>query len=583
MKLVHKKILSSMLALLLISGCAGTGSSAASSPSAAATLNPSMESPEESAEQKQPESNDVVILYTSDMHCGMMQGFGAVGLMQIRNTLEKNGIKTLLVDNGDAIQGDVIGTLTKGEAITELMNDLHYDVAIPGNHEFDYGMEQFMKITELAEFPYISCNFRKEGELIFEPYIIKEAGGWKIAFVGVTTPMTLSSSNPRSFQDDDGNYIYDFTNDEDGTALIEAIHKSVDAARSEGADYVVLLSHIGNKENMAPYNFQTIIERTAGIDVLLDGHTHDLDQVTLNNKDGKPVIRSACGTKLQAVGYMYIEGDDGKVKCGILSWNNEIALPDILGIENEISEPEAEIYRDLDKVLNRVVAHSDVELTINDPEKTNADGSPRRVVRLQETNLGDLAADAVRDQLETDVGLMNGGGIRDSIAAGDITYGDIIRVMPFTNMVSVSKITGQQLLDMLEWGVRYLPDDSGAFMQVSGLTYEVHAYLPSHCVVDTNGGFGGVDGEYRVKNVKVGGEPLDLKKSYTVGSSDFILKHHGSGFTMLGEEDILHGEVMSDNQMLINYIVDELDGRVGEEYRNPHGNGRISVYYEKPQ
>ena len=141
-------------------------------------------------------NGSVVILYTSDIHCGMNEGFGFEGLQQIRDSYEAKGYTTLLVDDGDAIQGETVGSFTRGEAIIDLMNAVKYDVAIPGNHEFDYGMERFLELTQKAEFPYISCNFNKNGELVFAPYIIKEVEGIKIAFVGVTTPKTITSSTP---------------------------------------------------------------------------------------------------------------------------------------------------------------------------------------------------------------------------------------------------------------------------------------------------------------------------------------------------------------------------------------------------
>ena len=165
---------------------------------------------EEAAETEISETGDIEILFTSDMHCGISQGFGVIGLEQVRETLEKQGIRTILCDDGDAIQGDVVGTLTKGSAIITLMNDLDYDVAIPGNHEFDYGMDNFMELTKQAEYPYISCNFNKKGELVFDPYIIKEVCGKKIAFIGVTTPKTLTSSSPANFIDENGETVYGF-------------------------------------------------------------------------------------------------------------------------------------------------------------------------------------------------------------------------------------------------------------------------------------------------------------------------------------------------------------------------------------
>ena len=533
---------------------------------------------QETAQPETEKTGDIEVLFTSDIHCGLQQGFGAVGLQQIRETLEKKGVVTLLVDNGDAIQGEALGTLTKGKAVVTIMNDLNYDVVIPGNHEFDFGMDTFLELTKKAEHPYISCNFNKGGELLFEPYIIKEAAGKKIAFIGVTTPETLVSSDPKYFKDENGNYIYGFMEGGDGSKFIETIQKNVDEVRSKGADYVVLMAHVGNEESKAPYNFQTIIERTSGIDVILDGHSHDTDQVTMNDKDGNPVIRSAAGTKLQGIGYMRISGEDGSIKCGMYSWNNDVSAADLFGIENEVSAPLQKIYDDLEKTTQIVIAKTDVDLVIYDPMKKKDDGSPVRIVRSQETNLADLAADAILHETGAEIALVNGGSVRSTIKTGDITYGDIMAVMPFSNQICVSVLTGQQIKDMLEWGARALPGENGGFLQAAGMTYEIQADIPSSCVTDTEGQFAGVNGEYRVRNILVGGEPLDLKKTYRVAGNEFMMKSHGDGFAMVGPENVEIDQIKVDNQVLIDYIKDELGGTVGSEYANPYGEGRITIH-----
>ena len=533
---------------------------------------------QETARPETEKTGDIEVLFTSDIHCGLQQGFGAVGLQQIRETLEKKGVVTLLVDNGDAIQGEALGTLTKGKAVVTIMNDLNYDVVIPGNHEFDFGMDTFLELTKKAEHPYISCNFNKGGELLFEPYIIKEAAGKKIAFIGVTTPETLVSSDPKYFKDENGNYIYGFMEGGDGSKFIETIQKNVDEVRSKGADYVVLMAHVGNEESKAPYNFQTIIERTSGIDVILDGHSHDTDQVTMNDKDGNPVIRSAAGTKLQGIGYMRISGEDGSIKCGMYSWNNDVSAADLFGIENEVSAPLQKIYDDLEKTTQIVIAKTDVDLVIYDPMKKKDDGSPVRIVRSQETNLADLAADAILHETGAEIALVNGGSVRSTIKTGDITYGDIMAVMPFSNQICVSVLTGQQIKDMLEWGARALPGENGGFLQAAGMTYEIQADIPSSCVTDTEGQFAGVNGEYRVRNILVGGEPLDLKKTYRVAGNEFMMKSHGDGFAMVGPENVEIDQIKVDNQVLIDYIKDELGGTVGSEYANPYGEGRITIH-----
>ena len=243
---------------------------------------------------------DVVVLFTSDVHCGVDQGFGYVGLMAVKNQFESEGCHVLLVDNGDAIQGESVGLLTQGEAIIHMMNRLGYDIAVPGNHEFDYGVQRFLDLTETADFPYVCCNFNREGKLLFPPYIIREFDGVKLAFVGVTTPKVLFTATPSTFLDENGSLIYGFMQDNNGADLYAAVQSAVDDARAEGADYVILLGHLGNKDYVIPFTYAEVLEHTAGIDAMLDGHSHDADKVVMKNRDGKTVVRQACGTSWTA-------------------------------------------------------------------------------------------------------------------------------------------------------------------------------------------------------------------------------------------------------------------------------------------
>ena len=534
------------------------------------------------AESAQPAlEKDVVVLFTSDVHCGIDQGFGYAGLVAIRSSMEATGNHVLLVDNGDSIQGEPIGTMTTGEALIELMNTVGYDIAVPGNHEFDYGMERFLELTGKASFPYISANFNKNGELVFAPYVIKEFDGVKIAFVGVTTPKTITSSTPKYFQDEEGNFIYGFMQDETGEKLYAAVQSAVDAARAEGAAYVVVLGHLGNEDSCSPWTYADVIANTTGIDALLDGHSHDTDQVEMLNKDGETVLRSACGTKMAGVGCLRI-GKDGKLSTDLFLWNNSVAAPELLGIRNDVYTAVKTAQDALKEKLSEVVARTAVELTINDPVATKDDGSPIRIVRRAETNLGDLCADAYRDQSGAQIAFVNGGGVRVSIKEGDITLNDILKVHPFGNAMCVIEATGVQILDALEWGARAVPSENGGFLQVSGLTYEIHTYIESSAKADENTMFAGVEGEYRVKNVMVGGEPLDPEKTYTLASHNYMLKNGGDGYSMFKGCKLLQDEVMLDNQVLINYITGSLGGVVGEEYAEPYGEGRIVIVEEAP-
>ena len=299
-----KKLLAVLLSLCLLLGCCAAFAEEAAAPALA---------------------KDLVILFTSDVHCGIDQGWGYAGLYAVKESLSADNY-VMLVDDGDAIQGEPIGTMTTGEGVIDIMNAVGYDIAIPGNHEFDYGMDRFLALAEKASFPYISCNFNKEGNLIFQPYIIKEFDGVKIAFVGVTTPMTLRSSTPRYFMNDAGEFIYGFLQDDNGEALYAAVQKSVDDARAEGANYVIVMAHLGNEAECSPWMYSEVIANTTGIDAWLDGHSHDTEQTIEKNKDGADVVRSACGTKLANIGALTIK-KDGAISSQLFSWNSSIAAP----------------------------------------------------------------------------------------------------------------------------------------------------------------------------------------------------------------------------------------------------------------
>lgn len=532
------RILALMLVLIMVLAGCGTGNST-------------------------PAAKDIVILYTNDAHCGIEDGMGYQGLSAAKRALLAAGNKVLLVDNGDAVQGDTIGTLSKGEYIIDIMNKLGYDVATPGNHEFDYGMDQFNKLVEKADFDYISCNFvDKDGNPVLKPYVIKEADGVKIAFVGISTPKTITTSTPTYFQDGNGNYIYSFMQDDTGEKLYAAVQSAVDAARKEGAKYVIAMAHLGIEADCQPWTSSDVIVNTSGIDVVLDGHSHStIAGDIVKNKEGKDVILTSTGTKLANIGCLTITAD-GKLSTALIN-------------DDGMSDTIAEIKSGYEEIVNTVVASTKVELTVNDPV------SGERMVRRQETNLGDLCADAYRAMSGADIAVVNGGGIRVSIPAGDITYGQIIAVHPFGNEMCVVEATGQQILDALEMGARNAPGECGGFLQVSGMSYEIDLNVEPTVEVNADGMFTGVSGEYRVKNVKVGDEPLDLAKTYTLASHNYMLKSAGDGMAMFQGCTLLQDSVMIDNQVLINYIVDVLGGVVGEDYADPYGQGRITVIEKK--
>ena len=506
---------------------------------------------------------DIIVLYVNDVHCGIDDNLGYQDLVTVKNAYERLGHKVILVDNGDAIQGDIVGTLSKGEAIINIMNEAEFDFAVPGNHEFDYGMERFLELAGKAKFPYLSCNFMdKDGKPVFDAYKIKEVSGVKIAFVGICTPKTVTTSTPKYFMNDAGEYIYSFCQDETGEKLYAAVQSAVDAARAEGAQFVFALAHLGTEDDCAPWTSTDVILNTTGIDAVLDGHSHSVwQEERIKNKEGKEVILTSTGTKLNNIGVLTIN-NNGNVRTGLV---------DDKGKDVSMKAAIDEVKAQNEELVNTVVAYTDVDLTIIDPK------TGERMIRSNETNLGDLCADAYRAMSGADIAFVNGGGVRVSIPAGDITYGDIIKVHPFGNQMCVIEVTGAEILDALEMSAAKVPAEFGGFLHVSGLKYTIDLNVESSVVTDESKMFVEVSGDRRVKDVFVGEEPIDPEKTYTLASHDYMLKNMGDGYSMFADNTVLQDCVMIDNQVLINYIVDVLGGNVGVDYKDPYGQGRITI------
>lgn len=498
------------------------------------------------------EPGEIVIIHTNDIHCAYLAYDKVATLAEEAD---------FLIDAGDAVQGDVIGTLSDGGYIVEIMNELGYDLAVPGNHEFDYGMDRFLELTEVADYPYIAANFlNAAGETVFEPYAMLEVRGVQIAFVGLCTPEAFTKSPPTYFQDEAGRFIYDFCQKEG--QLYAVTQAAIDSAKAAGADYVIGVGHLGIALGSEPWTSREVIGHTVGFNAFIDGHSHSTVSEMVEDLAGNEVLLAQTGTKAAHIGRLTIR-EDGTIYHKNLDPATVTADPATTVFLEGITSQ-------FDALQNQVVARTDVELTVND-------AAGNRAVRNSETNLGDFCADAYRILMGADVAFVNGGGIRDSIPAGEITYSDIIRVHPFGNEICLAEVTGQQIKDCLELGARDLPQESGGFQHVSGMTYTVDTRIPSSVVRDEMGMFVEVAGPYRITEILVAGEPLDVEKTYTLASHNYLLKSQGSGNSMFGTENItlLQDCVMLDNQTLIRYITEELRGVVGEEYAVPQG--RITV------
>lgn len=506
-------------------------------------------------------SDDIVVLYTNDVHCGIDDQIGYAGLAAYKADKLKQTNHVALVDAGDAIQGDLAGALSKGDYIVDIMNEVGYDIAVPGNHEFDFGMDTFLELTKKAKAKYISANFMdtKTDKTVFDPYVIKEYGDKKVAFVGISTPESITKSTPAYFQDEKGNYIYDFCNDMTGKKVYDAVQTAIDAAKKDGANYIIAVGHMGIDEQSSPWTSKEVIANTSGLDAFIDGHSHStVASETIKDKAGKDVVLSQTGTKLAAIGELIITAD-GKISTSLIT--------DYTAKDEKTAALIASINDKIAAVSSKKVGTSEVLLTTLD-----ADG--KRAIRNQETNLGDFCADAYRIIGNADIGIMQGGGIRADIKAGDITYGDIITMYPWGSMFGVIEATGQQILDALEMGARTTPGEVGGFLQVSGITYEIDTTVPSTVVTDENSMFVKVSGARRVVNVMVNGTPIDPKKTYTVASTTYILTQEGDGMSMFKGCKEVTKESLVDTEVVLKYI-EKLNGTIGSEYEK--AQGRIKV------
>lgn len=531
------------------------------------------------AEPIESQNGNIVILYTNDVHCAVDTGIGYAGLSAYKKKVEEEGNAVFLIDEGDAIQGGVFGSLTKGEAIINLMNDVGYNLAIPGNHEFDYGVERFRELAQIANFPYISCNFEdlKADDTVFDAYVIREIGGKKIGFIGVTTPETITATTPKSYQDENGDFIYSFLQGDGGTELYERIQAAVDTVNAEGVDYTFLLTHLGITESSGPYTSVNVIRNTTGIDAVIDGHSHStVPMEMVRNKDGEQVVLTQTGSHFKAIGQMTI-GQDGGIDTELITdWNQ---------VDPEIIDAIAEERSVFEDVIADQISYSDFDLAVKE------DGV--MFARNNECNLGDLVADAYRYATGADIAFVNAGSIRDNIPAGEITYGDILMALPYNNELCVVKVKGEAVAEALEYAVGFAPDYFGGFPQVSGITFDVDLDKDAQVQRDENRLFVGFGSdERRVSNIMVGGEPLDSDKEYTVAGTKFVLKEQGDGFTSFadGEMADMHpadqdmfgysqGAVIIDVDVIAQYL-STMGEKVSDDYADRYGQERIHFVSE---
>ena len=524
-----------------------------------------------SAFAQEAESSDIIILYENDMHCAI-DGYSKISALksELLNTYNYVGV----VSSGDFVQGDTLGAISKGEYIVNTMNMVGYDAIALGNHEFDYKFDRLKEIARSLNTTPVCSNFFKNNEAapVFQPYTIKSYGDIDIAYIGVTTPDTLTSSSPAQFMDENGNYICNFS----GTNLSQAVQTAIDSAKSEGADYIIGITHLGTEDVYEQWSVQALINNTEGFDVVLDGHSHSVvEKLEVADKSGNIVAVSSTGSKFANLGKLTIS--EGSFKTELIPTDS------LTKTDPQIDEYIESIREEYSTLGNRVVGKSEVELLYQD-ENGN------RLIRNTQTHLGDFCADAFRVVTGADIGVINGGGIRAQLGKGEITFNELLSVYPYNNTVCVVEVTGQQILDFLELSVSAYPEENGSFQHVSGLTYTLKSYLPSPVVFNENMAFESVKGERRVCNVKVLNskttlyEPIDENKTYTLSSHNYLLLDHGDGATMLDNSNIILNSGMLDVELLEVYINEHLGGIITKEYEN--AQGRVTVLtapYTEPE
>ena len=556
-------------------------------------------------------ANDIVVLYTNDVHGGVsnnesMSGsassLGYAGLAAVLADSEAitGANNTYLVDLGDSIQGSVVDTMSDGVDSLKIMKEIGYDICIPGNHEFDYGVKEFIDIansTEWAALNYISCNFTDmEGNLLMPKgteLVTYNVGGKevKVGFVGISTPESIAKGSPADYKDADGNWIYTFNGGEtEGTPntqkLYDTVQASVDALRTAGAEYVVALGHMGDQGGIDGWYSTDVIANTNGIDVFLDGHAHStIPEQIVENKDGDDVVLSSTGTKLNSIGVLKMTVSDSGVE-----FNTD--LVDTITDDQKASDA----YKAMDEFVGdiedqyaylvEVLTSTDFGLWITDPENGN------RMVRKKDTSMGDFVTDAYLwystydEKFEpADLSFLNGGSIRANIAPGEVTYTNLLTVFPWYSHVTEIYVTGQQILDCLEMGCRLETSECGGFMVGGGITYDINLNKESKVVTDPAGMFVSVDGtyangDYRVENVEIGGKPIDVTKTYTLVINDYYYQQDGDGMTMFKncEAVVTTDDNVIDVDVLVAYIKEGLGGTIPEaKYGNPYGDGRIEI------
>ena len=549
------------------------------------------------------EKSEVTILYTNDVHTYIDKQAPELtyaAIAALKQSYQNAGKKVLLVDAGDHVQGTAYGSMDQGASIIELMNAAGYDVATPGNHEFDYGMDRAKELMRDADFPYLSCNWvdLRTNLRVLPEIKVFVRGGVRIAFVGITTPETFTKSTPAYFMNKaQTKYIYDILGGEDGQKLYSAVQKAVDKAKCL-ADVVIGLGHLGVDPSSSPWTSEEVIAHTTGFDAFIDGHSHTvMENKQVADASGRMVTLTQTGSYFANVGEMTI-APDGTISTRLVSTYDQE--------DPAVAAEQAAWVNTVDDMLGEKIAVADTKFYITDP------ATGKRRIRSGETNLGDFVADGIYtyfnevEQLHCDIAIMNGGGIRSDEDAGYWTFKTCKQVSPFGNVACLMSVTGKQIQDALEFAARFAGaegKENGGFLQVAGATYEIHTDIPNTVQTDDkNVWIGSATGTPRVQNVKIYDRangtyvPLDENKTYALAGMNYTLRNLGDGFAMFDGAELIKDYVSEDYLVMstyamtfggvdaeglphlssVNSVLAEYPGYL-LDYENPYGAGRISI------
>ena len=473
------------------------------------------------------------VVHTNDVH-GRIEadpGVGYANLATLVNMGRSVTNKNLLLDAGDVSHGTLLTNLFEGETAAVLLDMLGYDAVVPGNHDFNYGKERLIEAAKIAEqysdLRVLAANVLDEqGKMVFQPYQLYYFDGFTVGVIGATTPDTETKTHPKNVEG------LSFMSDE----VVYGAQAMVDEVRDR-ADYVIVLAHLGlDEDGSYGVTSRMLAENVKGIDLIVDGHSHTV--LENGQRVGDTLIVSA-GEYMKQVGLVEIAVRNGEAvgETAVLISAEDVADPSkndyakMLGITEVTPDPQVTAYVEsqkarLEQITNEVVAYTPVYL---DGERNN--------VRTKPTNLGNMIAKAMVEATGADVAFTNGGGIRASIPAGEVTRGDIITVLPFNNTVVVVEVTGQDIYDALEWGYSRLPESNGGFPQTAnmGIVYSRFS-----------------DPGNRIKRVLINGKVVDRSATYTLATNDFMAAG-GDGYTMLNRPIVMYGVGL--DEVLTDYMV----------------------------